>query len=65
MPHDINLLYENTIQTADTIHFDASAERYSWSGGCITEPAVEFTVNISGHAWHQPWNSPISTPLEH
>ena len=66
VPHDINLLYENTIQTADTIHFDASVERYSWSGGCITEPAVEFTfVNISGHAWHQPWNSPISTPLEH
>ena len=66
VPHDIDLLYSNTIQTADTLHFDATLERYSWSGGCITEPAVEFTfINISGHAWHQLWNSPISTPLEH
>jgi poly(3-hydroxybutyrate) depolymerase len=66
VPFDIDQLYTNTIETADTLHFDASVERYSWSAGCITEPAVEFTfINISGHAWHQPWNSPISTPLEH
>ena len=66
VPHDIDQLITNTIGTADTLHFDGQLERYSWSRGCITEPAVEFTfINNVGHAWHQPWNSPISTPLEH
>ena len=66
VPQNIEDLYHNTIETADTLYYDNSIERYSWSRGCITEPAVEFTfVNISGHAWHQPWNSPIDTPLEH
>ena len=66
VPYSINQLVTNTLGTADTLQFDPQVERYNWSRGCITEPAVEliFLPGLS-HAWHMPWNSPINTPLEH
>jgi len=52
--------------TADTLEHSGAIERYQWSHGCHTEPNTEIILLPSqGHAWHQPWNSPISTPLEH
>jgi len=52
--------------TADTLAYDGLIQRYQWSHGCHTEPNTEvILLPAQGHAWHQTWNSPISTPLEH
>ena len=52
--------------TADTLEHSGAVEHYQWTNGCHTEPNTEIILLPNGsHAWHQPWNSPISTPLEH
>ena len=65
-PEDFEELLDEFFASADTIVYNGSIQRYQWTQGCHTEPNTEVILlpNL-GHAWHQTWNSPISTPLEH
>ena len=63
---EFNIVLDGFFATADTLEHNGAIEHYQWTNGCHTEPNTEIILlpNYS-HAWHQPWNSPISTPLEH
>ena len=63
---DVEDLVEELFSGADTLQYTNAIHRYQWSIGCHTEPNTQVIVLPNqGHAWHQTWNSPISTPLEH
>ena len=63
---EFNIVLDGFFASADTLEHSGAIERYQWSDGCHTEPNTEVILIPNGsHAWHQPWNSPISTPLEH
>ena len=65
-PTDFDDFINGFWATADTLEYTGTIHRYQWSHGCHTEPNTEVILLPSvGHAWHQLWNSPISTPLEH
>ena len=50
-----------------TIQYEGTIQRYQWANGCLGGPSSLEAIFLpnEGHAWHQTWNSPISTPLEH
>ena len=63
---EYDYLIEELLTTADTIEFTGEINRYQWSYGCNSEPSVDLLLLPNQqHAWHQTWNSPISTPIEH
>ena len=63
---EYDYLIEELLTTADTIDFTGEINRYQWSYGCNSEPSVDLLLLPNQqHAWHQTWNSPISTPIEH
>ena len=63
---DYDYLIDELLTTADTIEFTGAINRYQWSYGCNSEPSVDLLLLPNQqHAWHQTWNSPISTPIEH
>ena len=63
---DVEDLVEELFSGADTLQHTNEIHRYQWSSGCHTEPNTEvILLPNQGHAWHQTWNSPISTPLQH
>ena len=65
-PEDYDYLIDELLTTADTIEFTGEINRYQWSYGCNSEPSVDLLLLPNQqHAWHQTWNSPISTPIEH
>ena len=69
-PHEYQDYIDDFWITADTLQYtntlSNAIHRYQWSKGCHTEPSTEvILLPGAGHSWHQPWNSSISTPLEH
>ena len=64
---DFEDITNSVLSNADTIQYDGTIQRYQWSNGCLGGPSSLEAIFLpnEGHAWHQTWNSPISTPLEH
>ena len=65
--NDFDDITDIVYSKADTLEHTGLIHRYQWSNGCLgSSPALEAIILPSeGHAWHQTWNSPINTPLEH
>lgn len=65
-PSELDAIIDDYLSTADTLYHTGAIHRYQWSNGCHTESNTQLLVMPNqNHAWHQTWNSPISTPLEH